>query len=159
MDTFLALAETDRLSVLKPAAADALFLYIAKGNHEISSNDTLIDQGTGNRNGGENAEIISAVDNPYSFNDLQSLLYLFKSQQVVGTGYLVQSIIATRRIINRCTSDLIFIRYDDHLLITNFTDLGVAAIERPAQPYSNIQTSYPILLVGNLRDPITPLQE
>ncbi|KAL8626157.1 hypothetical protein Q9189_008160 [Teloschistes chrysophthalmus] len=139
MDTFLALAETDRLSVLKPAAADALFLYIAKGNHEISSNDTLIDQGTGNRNGGENAEIISAVDNPYSFNDLQSLLYLFKSQQVVGTGYLVQSIIATRRIINRY--------------------LGVAAIERPAQPYSNIQTSYPILLVGNLRDPITPLQD
>lgn len=103
LDQFLALLEKDQLQKLTVKSADALFGYIAQGNHEIASNDTLVDPFTGFRNGGENSEVIGAVDNPYSFNGIQSLLPFFNSQQVIATGYLVQSILATRGILNNCT--------------------------------------------------------
>lgn len=103
MDSFLAHLEVDQLQALTATSADALLQYIAEGNHELSSNDTLIDPASGLRNGGENAEVIAAVDNPYSFTDIQTLLPFFNSPQVIGTGYLVQSIIATHGILNNCT--------------------------------------------------------
>ncbi|KAL8917335.1 MAG: hypothetical protein Q9208_008005 [Pyrenodesmia sp. 3 TL-2023] len=139
LDIFLSLLEKDELSALTAASADELFEYIAQGNHELQSNQTLIDPSTGRRNGGENAEVIAAVDNPYSFTDISTFLPFFTSQEVVKTGYLVQSILGTRGI------------------LSGF--LKTASAERPTAPFANITTSYPLLFLSNLRDPITPLQD
>lgn len=102
LDRFLSLLERDQLTALTAKSADALFKYIAQGNHELQSNQTLIDPSTGRRNGGENAEVIAAVDNPYSFTDISVFLPFFTSPQVVKTGYLVQSILGTRGILSGC---------------------------------------------------------
>lgn len=104
LDKFLSLLEQNQLGKLTAPAADALFEYIARGNHEITSNDTLVDPTTGLRNGGENSEVIAAVDNPYSFGNIQSLLPFFQSPAVTSTGYLLPSILGTYGILSNCTS-------------------------------------------------------
>ncbi|KAL8721917.1 MAG: hypothetical protein Q9225_001513 [Loekoesia sp. 1 TL-2023] len=139
LDKFLALLEQDNLGKLTAAAADALFEYIAQGNHEITSNNTLVDPATGLRNGAENSEVIAAVDNPYSFGDIQSLLPFFQSPAAMNTGYLVQSILGT------------------YGILSNY--LKTSASERPIKPFANIRTSYPLLFISNLRDAFTPLQD
>lgn len=102
LDKFLSLLEKEQLSALTAPSADALFYYIALGNHELQSNQTLIDPSTGRRNGGENAEVIGALDNPYSFTDISTFLPFFTSPRVINTGYLVQSILGTRGILSGC---------------------------------------------------------
>ncbi|KAI4131359.1 MAG: hypothetical protein LQ338_001244 [Usnochroma carphineum] len=140
LDLFLALLEKDKLSALTAPSADALLQYIAQGNHELVSNDTLVDPATGLRNGGENSDVIGAVDNPYSFTDIETLVPFLNSPQVTGTGYLVQSILATRGILN------------------NYLKL-LTPPDRPQAPFPKTPTSHPLLFLSNLRDPITPLQD
>lgn len=103
-DKFLNLIDKNQLNLLTAAAADALFNYIAQGNHEITNPDILVDPISGLKNGGENSEVISAVDNPYSFGDIRTIATFLQSEQVTSTGYLVQSILGIRGILNNCTS-------------------------------------------------------
>ncbi|KAL8934988.1 MAG: hypothetical protein Q9216_005637 [Gyalolechia sp. 2 TL-2023] len=138
LDTFLSLLDDRKLSQLTATAADALFKYIAQGNDELSSTNTLVDPDSGLRNGGGASTIIGAVDNPYSFGDIRSILPFLQSERVTRAGYLVQSILGTRGVLN------------------NYIQTPA---ERPLQQWSNIETSYPLLFVSNLRDPLTPLQE
>ncbi|KAL9025693.1 MAG: hypothetical protein Q9196_005530 [Gyalolechia fulgens] len=137
-DRFLALLDNNQLNQLTAAAADALFKYIAQGNNEFTSTNTLVDPVSGLRNGGGNSAVIGAVDNPYSFGDIQSILPFLQSQRVTSTGYLVQSILGTRGVLN------------------NYIQTPA---ERPLQPWANIETSYPLLFLSNIRDPLTPLQD
>ena len=163
-DKFLALLEQNQLSALTAPAASALFQYIARGNNEITSNETLVDPTSGLRNGGEGNEVIAAVDNPYSFGDIQSLLPFFQSQAATSTGYLVQSILATHGILSNCKSTYSLSEATTPAIFTDTffpttTDLQTGASERPSKPFANIATSYPLLFLSNLRDPLTPLQE
>lgn len=137
-DKFLNLIDNNQLNLLTATAANALFDYIAQGNHEITNPDILVDPVSGLKNGGENSEVISAVDNPYNFGDMKNALPFLQSEQVTNTGYLVQSILGTRGILNN------YIK---------------TPAERPAKRWANIKTSYPLLFLSNLRDPLTPLQD
>ncbi|KAI4171631.1 MAG: hypothetical protein LQ343_004109 [Gyalolechia ehrenbergii] len=101
LDKFLALLDDRKLDRLTATAADALFNYIAQGNNEITSTDTLVDPVSGLRNGGGNSAIIGAVDNPYSFGDIESILPFLQSQRVTSTGALSNSAVFPGSIVLR----------------------------------------------------------